>query len=313
LEGVSVESGRYPTTYRVRFPLPAEPPKVSLIIPTRDGCDILRACIESILSKTTYPNYEIVIVDNQSSDEKTLRYFDEIQKTGIRVLRYNEQFNYPAINNFAVENVDGAVVGLINNDIEVISPEWLTEMASHALRPEIGAVGAKLYYSNDTIQHAGVILGVGGVAGHSHKYFPREVPGYFSRLCLTQNLSAVTAACLLVRRDSYLRVGGMDSENLTVAFNDVDFCLRLCEIGLRNVWTPYAELYHHESLSRGAEDSPEKIARFQKEIRYMMERWGDRLRNDPYYNPMLNLDREDFRPNFKAPPPKPWLDAISIR
>lgn len=308
LDGVSVESGRYPTTYRVRFPLPAEPPKVSLIIPTRDGCDILRACIESIQTKTTYPNYEIVVVDNQSSDERTLRYFEEAQATGVRVLRYADKFNYPAINNFAVQQVDGAVVGLINNDIEVISPEWLTEMVSHALRPEIGAVGAKLYYGNDTIQHAGVILGVGGVAGHSHKYFPREVPGYFARLCLTQNLSAVTAACLLVRRETYLQVGGMDSANLPIAFNDVDFCLRLCEIGLKNVWTPYAELYHHESLSRGAEDSPEKIERFQKEIRYMMERWGELLRHDPYYSPMLNLEREDFRPNYKAPPPKPWLN-----
>ena len=223
MEGVSVEAGRFPTTYRVRYPLPSAPPKVSLIIPTRDGCDILRACIESIQSKTTYPNYEIVVVDNQSSDKDMLAYFDELRAAGIRVLHYDEPFNYPAINNFAVERVDGAVVGLINNDIEVISPEWLTEMVSHALRPEVGAVGAKLYYSNDMIQHAGVILGIGGVAGHSHKYFPRDSAGYFSRLCVTQNLSAVTAACLLVRRDTYLKVGGMDSANLSIAFNDVDF------------------------------------------------------------------------------------------
>jgi len=304
---VEVEPGPFPTTYRLRYPLPPAPPKVSLIIPTRNGCDILRTCIESILEKTTYPNYEILVVDNQSDDERTLAYFREVTATPrVRVLRYDHPFNFSAINNFAVTQVDGEVVALVNNDIEVISPDWLGEMVRHALRPEIGAVGAKLYYSNDTLQHAGVIVGLGGVAGHSHKHYPRGAAGYSRRLSLVQNLSAVTAACLAVRRSTYLDVGGLDEVNLKVAFNDVDFCLRLCERGWLNVWTPYAELYHHESVSRGAEDSPEKVRRFQQEISYMMDRWGERLAKDPYYNPMLTLEREDFQQNFSASPPRPW-------
>jgi glycosyltransferase involved in cell wall biosynthesis len=305
--GIVVEQGRFPTTYRVRHPIPNPPPKVSLIIPTRNHHQILRVCIDSIRDNTTYPHYEIVVVDNQSDDPDSLRYFEAIEKTGVRVLKYNEPFNYAAINNFAVDQVDGELIGLLNNDIEVISPDWLTELVSHALRPEIGAVGAKLYYSNDTIQHGGVILGLGGVAGHSHKHLPRDTPGYFRRLFLTQNLSAVTGACLVVRKDSYLKVNGMDSEKLTVAFNDVDLCLKLDESGLRNLWTPYAELYHHESASRGPEDSPQKIQRFQKEIAYMKARWGERLSRDPYYNRMLTLDRENFQPDYRYAPLKPWV------
>src|SRR5437867_1219482 len=167
-------------------------------------------------------------------------------------------------------------------------------MVSHVCRPEIGCVGAKLYYGNDTIQHAGVICGIGGVAGHSHKYFARKAPGYFSRLKLTQTLSAVTAACLLVRRKVYEEVGGLDEENLTIAFNDVDFCLKVRVAGYRNIWTPYAELYHHESISRGNEDTPEKQARFQEEVEFMKNKWGDKLAIDPYYSPNLTRDREDF-------------------
>jgi GT2 family glycosyltransferase len=190
----------------------------------------------------------------------------------------------------------------------VIAPDWLTEMVSHAVRPDIGAVGAKLYYDNDTIQHAGVIAGLGGVAGHSHKHYPRESPGYYRRLFLVQNVSAVTGACLVVRKSIYRKVGGLNERDLPIAFNDVDFCLRLRELGLRNLWTPYAELYHHESVSRGPEDSPEKIMRFQREIRFMKERWGEGLLRDPYYSPMLTLDREDFGPNFGIPQRRPWLD-----
>jgi glycosyltransferase involved in cell wall biosynthesis len=313
MDGVVVEAGRFPTTYHVRYPLPDAPPKVSLIIPTRNHHEILRGCIDSIRGKTTYPNYEIVVVDNQSTDGATLRYFEEIQKSGMRILRYEEPFNYSAINNFAVERVDGEVVGLLNNDIEVITPEWLTEMVAHAIRPDVGAVGAKLYYTNNTIQHAGVIVGLGGVAGHSHKHLARDNPGYFRRLCVTQNLSAVTGACLVVRKHNYLKVGGLNSDDLTVAFNDVDFCLKLWEIGLRNVWTPHAELYHHESMSRGPEDSPEKLARFRQEMRYMKDRWGERLRKDPYYSPMLTLDWETFQPDFRNAPRKPWLEREQER
>ena len=290
-----VEYGLAPNTYHVRWAIPNPAPLVSLLIPTRDGLYVLEKCVESILEKTTYPNYEIVILDNQSREAETLEWFDKIQrKANVRVASYDHPFNYSAINNYGVKQASGEIVGLINNDIEVISPDWLTEMVGHACRPEIGCVGAKLYYDNDTIQHAGVIVGLGGVAGHSHKHFPRDAPGYFFRLKNVQNLSAVTAACLLVRKSIFLSVGGLNEKDLAVAFNDVDFCLRVQESGYRNVWTPHAELYHHESVSRGAEDSPEKVARFRGEIFYMQTQWGSRLLKDPAYNRNLTLDFEDF-------------------
>lgn len=306
--GVKVEEGHFPTTYHVKFPIPDPPPKVSIIIPTRNQHQLLRQCIESVRSKTAYPNYELVVIDNQSDEPAAVNYLAELERAGTaRVLRYARPFNYSAINNWAVEQVDGEIIAMMNNDIEVIGPEWLTEMVSHALRPDVGAVGAKLYYTDGTMQHAGVVTGLGGVAGHSHKHYGRHESGYFRRLFLTQNLSAVTGACLVVRRQTYLRAGGLDSERLAIAFNDVDFCLKLNELGLRNVWTPYARLYHHESASRGPEDSPEKVVRFQQEIARMKERWGDRLMRDPCYSPRLTLDREDFTPDYRSAPPKPWL------
>lgn len=295
-EGLRVEAGMVPNTYRVRWSVPSPVPKVSLLIPTRDKKEITEVAVRSILDKTTYPNYEILILDNGSVETETLQWFEEIQQQDarVRVLRWDHPFNYSAINNFGARHASGEILGLINNDIEVITPEWLTEMVSHACRPEIGCVGAKLYYSNDTLQHGGVLLGIGDVAGHSHKYFSRYNSGYFSRLLLIQNLSAVTAACLLVRREVYEQVGGLNGEDLKLAFNDVDFCLRVREAGYRNLWTPYAELYHHESISRGHEDTPEKQARFLKEVEYMKQRWGEALLDDPYYNPNLTKDREDF-------------------
>jgi len=224
-----------------------------------------------------------------------LAWFDDIRKDSrVRVLRYGHPFNFSAINNFGVRQARGEIIGLVNNDIEVISEDWLTEMVSHACRPEIGCVGAKLYYDNDTIQHAGVIVGLGGVAGHSHKYFPKEAPGYFYRLQLIQNLSAVTAACLLVRKEIFEAVGGLNENDLKVAFNDVDFCLKVQAAGYRNLWTPYAELYHHESISRGAEDTPAKQARFASEIAYMKRTWPEQLQSDPAYSVNLTKDREDF-------------------
>jgi len=293
----AVVSSVAPGLYRQHWPLPQPLPLVSLIVPTRDGYEVLRTCIDSILARTTYPEYEILIVDNQSQCPQTLRYLQEIEyqrKATVRVLRYNHAFNYSAINNFAEKRARGAVIGLINNDIEVISPDWLTEMVAQVMRPEIGCVGAKLYYPDGTLQHGGVILGIGGVAGHAHKYFPKEAPGYFSRLQIAHNVSAVTGAVLLVRREVYDEVGGLDEEGLKVAFNDVDFCLRVMKAGYRNVWTPYAELYHHESKTRGTNDTPEKQARFQAECRAMQERWGKLLLNDPHYNPNLSLQREDY-------------------
>lgn len=293
---VRIQQGLVPNTYRVRWPIPDPAPLVSLLIPTRDRRHLVEVAVRSILEKSTYTHYEILILDNGSVEPDTLAFFDQIQKEDqrVRVLRYDHPFNYSAINNFGVHQAKGEIIGLINNDIEVISPEWLTEMVSHAVRPEIGCVGAKLYYDNDTIQHAGVVLGIGGVAGHSHKYFSRSKFGYFSRLILTQSLSAVTAACLLVRKTVYEKVGGLDEEHLKVAFNDVDFCLKVRAAGYRNLWTPHAELYHYESISRGHEDTPEKQKRFQLEVETMKKRWGRSLEYDPYYSQNLTKNREDF-------------------
>ena len=291
----NVQEGMLPNTYKVSYPLVKEP-LVSLIIPTRDGYDILSLCIKSILEKTIYKNYEIIIVDNQTRCPKTLAYFEELTKrhTHISVLAYDKEFNYSAINNFAVAHAKGEIIGLINNDVEIISDHWLTEMVEHAVREEIGAVGAKLYYDNNTIQHAGVVLGIGGVAGHSHKYFKKDEHGYFSRLKIIQNYSAVTAACLVVKKSLYEKVNGLNEKNLTVAFNDVDFCIKLKKLGFRNLWTPYVELYHHESVSRGAENNEIKKARFEKEINYMKATWGETLKNDKFYNSNLTDLSEDF-------------------
>lgn len=298
--GISVEPATIPGTYRIRYPLPDRAPLVSLLIPTRDKRTLLETCVRSILDKTTYPNYEIIILDNQSSSPDTIEFFESIarQDRRVRTIRYDYPFNYSAVNNFGVAHARGELIGLINNDIEVITPDWLTEMVSHACRPEIGCVGAKLYYSNDTIQHGGVITGLWGVAGHAHKHLDRRDPGYQGRAMCAQNFSAVTGACLLVRRELYKAIGGLDEEHLPVSFNDVDFCLKIREAGYRNLWTPYAELYHHESISRGPDDSPEKKAREKQEIEYMKARWGGTLSPDPCYNPNLTHHMENFSINI---------------
>ena len=282
--------------YRLRYSVPQPPPLVSVIIPTRDAVDLLELGIGSILEKTTYPDYEILIVDNRSQMRETVQFFKDITTThtNVRVLAYDEAFNFSAINNFAVSHARGSVLVLLNNDIEVITPDWLDEMVGHAMRPEVGCVGAKLLYPGGSVQHGGVILGIGGVAGHAHKYFPPDADGYISRLKVQQNLSAVTAACLAVRKDVYLQVGGLEEENLRVAFNDVDFCLRVRAAGYLNVFTPFARLYHHESISRGLDNTPEKMERFNREVVYMRSRWGPLLDADPYYSPNLTLHTEDF-------------------
>jgi len=280
--------------YRVHWPLPYPTPLVSLIIPTRDRIDLLERCINTILQKTTYRAFEIIIVNNQSSCPKTLEYFNKISnEKQIRVIDYSQPFNFSSINNFAASHANGSIIGLINNDIEVLSPGWLDEMVRHVCRPDIGCVGAKLYYPDMRIQHAGVVLGIGGVAGHSHKFFGQHHHGYHSRLSLVQNYSAVTAATLLVRKSVYHEVGGMETD-LSVAFNDVDFCLKVRAAGYRNLWTPFAELIHHESVSRGYEDNPEKQARFQREVDYMKKQWGHILERDPCYSQNLSLTHEDF-------------------
>lgn len=287
--------------YRARYAIPSSAPSVSLIIPTRNGLSLIKQCIESIFAKTTYKNYEILVVDNNSDDPDTLDYFASLAEDNrIRILRDERPFNYAALNNAAVQQARGEYLGLINNDIEVISPEWLDQMMGLAIQPGVGAVGARLWYPNDTLQHGGVITGLGGVAGHSHKHLNRSAPGFFNRAQLIQTLSVVTAACLVVKKSIFQEVGGLDEANLKVAFNDVDFCLRVREAGYRNVWTPYAELYHHESATRGSEDTPEKQLRFRDEVLYMQKRWGNLLMNDPAYSPNLTLDHDDF--SYAWPP-----------
>lgn len=295
LPDTEVEFGLLANTYKVNWPIPAQPPLVSLIIPTKNGMGLVKQCIESVEQKTRYAQWEILLIDNQSDDPEALAYFKQLDTDRrVTLLQYNKPFNYSAINNYAVEQAKGSVVVLLNNDVEVINPDWLTELVSLCSRDAVGCVGAKLYYPNDTIQHAGVVLGLGGVAGHSHKHFDKQHDGYFKRLKIRQNLSAVTAACLAVRKDVYRQVGGLNESDLKVAFNDVDFCLKVHTAGYKNIWTPYAELYHHESISRGVEDTPEKQARFAAEIDYMKKRWGNLLSKDPYYHPLLTRDREDF-------------------
>jgi GT2 family glycosyltransferase len=281
--------------YRVHYQ-PTANPLISIIIPTRNMGGILEKCISSIFTKTNYIHFEVIIVDNGSNEQETFDVFNKWLKQEPKrffVERMDIPFNYSKLNNQAVEVARGDLILLLNNDVEVISPDWLGEMAGQAIRPEIGAVGACLLYPDNTIQHAGIILGIGGIAGHSHKYYAEDHPGYFSRLKIIVNYSAVTAACLMVRRELYLKVGGLSTE-LSVAFNDVDFCLKLRSEGYYNIWLPQVRLYHHESKSRGQEDTPEKLLRFNKEIEYMNKRWIKMLKNDPFYNINLTAKHEDF-------------------
>jgi GT2 family glycosyltransferase len=239
---------------------------------------------------------EVLVVDNGSDDPATLQFLADLESLQkIRVLVDPSPFNYSALNNRAVAHATGDFICLLNNDIEVIVPGWLEELVVQALRPGIGAVGAQLLYPDRTIQHGGVLLGVGGVANHAHLGWPAEHPGYFGRAQLTQEIAAVTGACLLVSRTNYLSVGGLDEENLKVAFNDVDFCLKLREQGLQNLYAPGARLIHHESISRGQDLAPEKAARFAAEVAWMQHRWGSQLCDDPFYNPNLSLDNPYFR------------------
>lgn len=280
--------------YRVHYTGPVTAPLVTLIIPTRNAYALVKQCIDSIQDLTTYSQYEIILIDNGSDDPVSLEYFAQLdQQENIRVMRDDGPFNYSALNNRAVRAARGELIGLVNNDIEVITPEWLIEMVSIALQPNVGAVGARLWYPDDRLQHGGVVVGVGGVAGHSHKYLPKGDYGYFCRAALTQEFSAVTAACLIIKKSIFEQVGGLDEENLKIAFNDVDFCLRVQEAGYLNVWTPFAELYHHESATRGLEDTPEKKERFSNEVVYVQSRWP-KIKEDYTYNPNLTLDHEDF-------------------
>ncbi|HIJ37820.1 MAG TPA: glycosyltransferase family 2 protein [Rhodospirillaceae bacterium] len=296
------EDDRY---QRVRYPLPDPAPRVSLIIPTRDRVELLRQCVDGLLDGTDYPDYEIIIVDNDSQHPASHAYFAQLKRRGVRVLHHGGPFNYPALNNGAVAQASGDLICLLNNDIKIIHADWLREMASQACRPEVGAVGAKLYYADGTIQHVGVVIGMGGIAGHINQFLPRQELGNHQDVNLVREVSCVTAACLLLRKEVFAEVGGLD-EALAVAFNDVDFCLRIREKGYRIIWTPFAELYHLESASRGSDLTAEQLARCRREEQFMRDRWGQALLRDPFYNPNLTL--ESPRGGLAFPPrlPKPW-------
>ncbi|MBM6582633.1 glycosyltransferase family 2 protein [Microvirga sp. BT689] len=278
-------------------PLVPEPqPLVSIIIPTRDQAALLHACVRSILDRTDYASYEILIVDNGSQEPETLRLFAEISRNErVRILEYPHPFNYSAINNYAVHHAQGGFLALLNNDVEVIAGGWLSDMAAHASRPEIGCVGAKLLYPDGTVQHGGILLGVAGLAGHAHRNASSSDSGYLGRLQSVLNVSAVTAACLVVRRGIFEEVGGLDEIGLATAFNDVDFCLKVREAGYLNLWTPEAVLVHHESKTRGYEWTKARRARLAREEEVMRRRWGRALLEDPYYSRHLTRVTEDFR------------------
>jgi GT2 family glycosyltransferase len=303
----TVVAGQIPGTHRVHYQVPSPPPLVSIIIPTRDGVELLRRCVTSIVEHTTYKNYEILIIDNNSTEKKTLAYLKTLEDKGTaRVLRYPGPFNFSAINNAGVKVTQGELLAFLNNDLSVIDPEWLTEMVSHAVRPEIGAVGAKLYYPDGSIQHAGVVAGMGGVAGSPHRRSSPNHEGHFGSTRVIRCFSAVTGACMLVRRAEFDEVGGFNEAEFPVAFNDVDLCFRLRQRGLRVLWTPYAELYHYESASRGHDNTPEKQARLSIEADAMRRLHTAILLSDPYFNPNVSLDTET--PTLAWPPriERPW-------
>ena len=296
LEGF-VEDTVVPSMYRIKYTIKAIP-KISIIIANCDHADDLRKCITSIQKLTTYKNWEIIIVENNSIEIATRDYYQELQQLeNIKIVTWeakNGEFNYSAINNYGAKFATGEYILLLNNDTEVISADWIQEMLMFAQRTDVGAVGAKLYYFDDTIQHAGIGIGILTLAGHYHRGFDRCDFGYMGRLIYAHNVSAVTAACMMIRRNVWKEVGGLD-ETFQVAFNDVDLCMRIRQAGYLIVWTPYAELYHYESKSRGYDDTPEKQQRFEGEVRRFQTRWAKELAaGDPYYNPNLTLDREDF-------------------
>ena len=294
LKGEVLDSS-VPTTYHIKYEIDGNP-LVSVIIPNKDHTDDLDVCLKSLYEKSSYKNFEVIIVENNSTEKETFEYYEAIaQKHGnVKIVKWEGNFNYSAINNFGVNYAKGEYILLLNNDVEIINGSCLEEMLMFAQRKDVGAVGAKLYYSDDTVQHAGVILGLGGTAGHAHKHFGRSHPGYMARASIAQNLSACTAACLMMRRDVFDEVGGLD-ESFEVAFNDVDLCMKIRKKGYLVVFTPYAELYHYESKSRGNDSTPEKLERFRGEIDRFKEKWQKQLDDgDPYYNPNLTLTRDDF-------------------
>ena len=297
-----IESTRaFATIFRIKYELTSRP-LVSIIIPNKDHVDDLSRCVESIINLSTYDNYEIVIVENNSETAEIRTYYEEISRhPRVQVVEYKGDFNYSKINNFGVQYAKGEYLLLLNNDTEVINPDWMEELLMYAMRKDVGVVGAKLYYPDKTIQHAGIVIGLGAhrTAGHTHYRIPEANVGYMGRLCYAQDVTAVTGACMMVSKSLYEELGGLD-ESFTVALNDVDFCLRVREKGLLNIFTPFAELYHYESKSRGSDKKDERALRYQQESDRFRVKWADALaKGDPYYNPNFSLDHSDFTVNWK--------------
>ncbi|MEG0804536.1 MAG: glycosyltransferase family 2 protein, partial [Pygmaiobacter sp.] len=287
--------GKFPSTYKVEYTLPQPHPLISILIPNKDHAEDLALCLQSIYEKSSYPDFEVLILENNSVDPETERYYAKVQTEypALSVVRCEGAFNFSAINNVGRKAAKGEYLVLLNNDIEILSEHWIEEMLGLCSQPEVGICGALLYYPDDTMQHAGVITGLGGFAGHSHKYLARGHSGYMFRTATVQDLSCVTAAMLMVKRSVYDEVGGLD-EAFCVAFNDVDFCLRVRKAGYSVVFTPYAEAYHYESKSRGLDKKGEAKERFDSERARLAQRWGKSLLHDPFYNPNLTLDMENF-------------------
>lgn len=299
-----IESTRaFATIFRIKYELTSHP-LVSIIIPNKDHVDDLSRCVESIINLSTYDNYEIVIVENNSETAEIRTYYEEISRhPRVQVVEYKGDFNYSKINNFGVQYAKGEYLLLLNNDTEVITPDWMEELLMYAMRKDVGVVGAKLYYPDKTIQHAGIVIGLGAhrTAGHTHYRIPEANVGYMGRLCYAQDVTAVTGACMMVSKALYEELDGLD-ESFTVALNDVDFCLRVREMGLLNIFTPFAELYHYESKSRGSDKKDERALRYQQESDRFRVKWADALaKGDPYYNPNFSLDHSDFTVNWKKP------------
>ncbi|MBQ7775115.1 MAG: glycosyltransferase family 2 protein, partial [Lachnospiraceae bacterium] len=285
------------TIFRIRYEVLGSP-RISIVIANKDHAEDLKRCVDSIMERSTYSNYEIIIVENNSTTEEIQKLYKEYQDkyAFIKVVKFEGAFNYSAVNNLGVKHAEGEYILLLNNDTEVITPGWMEEMLMYAQREDVGAVGAKLLYGDRTIQHAGVVLKLGAhrTAGHGHYKQPDSKLGYMGRLCYAQNVSAVTGACLLVKKAVFEQAGGLE-ESFQISLNDVDFCLKLRELGYLNVWTPFAELYHHESISRGLDDKGEKAERYNRESEAFRTKWKEVLeQGDPYYNPNFSLDRSDF-------------------
>ena len=291
--------------WRVIYPLPRRSPLVSVIIPTRDNVDLLRCCVDGLLNRTRYPALEIVLLDNRSSEPETLRYLEEIgRQTRVRVLRDDAAFNWGAINNHGVRNARGEIILLLNNDTDVLEPNWLDEMVAQALRPEIGAVGAKLLYHDRTVQHAGLVLGPDGHAFHRFRHVPDTTTGYRNEVAMVRSVSAVTGACLAMRRSVFDEVGGIEEAALAVTWSDVDLCYRVREAGYRVICTPFTRLLHLELATRGADDTPERAARAECERQFMMKKWPSLANEDPFFNPNIRLAEGETR--LAAPPRLGW-------